>query len=112
MRTAAEIYADHSAKFGTGDLAGVLANYAEDALFITPNQVLHGPSGVRQGLEKLLADLPDAQWEIKEQIASDVILLSWTANNGTVQVLDGTDTFVIRDGKIHAQTVSYTVVPA
>lgn len=50
-----------------GDLDGILSDYAEDAVFITPKGVLRGKDGVRQGFVKLLDDLPSAEWELPSQ---------------------------------------------
>ena len=110
-RTPQQIFADHSARLGTGDLDHVVENYAEDANFVTPHGVLRGRDGVKQGLAKLLADLPDATWQLNPVFAGDVMLLPWTANGPTGRVVDGVDTFVFRDGEIAAQTIRYTLQP-
>lgn len=79
-------------------------------MFVTPSGVLRGREGVKQGIGKLLADLPDATWELKPQFADDVLFLEWSAA-GTAgrRVEDGVDTFVFRNGLIQAQTVRYTL---
>ncbi|MEU0333507.1 nuclear transport factor 2 family protein [Streptomyces sp. NPDC006193] len=109
-RTPQEIFQDHGRRLGAGDLEQISANYAEDAVFVTPDGVLRGREGVRQGIARLLADLPDAEWNLRTQFAGDVLLLEWTASTATARVEDGVDTFVFRDGLIQAQTVRYTLV--
>jgi ketosteroid isomerase-like protein len=37
-----------------GELDGTVSNYTEDALFITPDGVVRGKEGVREGFVKLL----------------------------------------------------------
>jgi len=110
-RTPEQVFADHSARLGTGNLDRVVENYAGDAVFVTPDAVLHGRDGVKQGLAKLLADLPDATWQLNPVFAGDVLLLTWTADGPTARVSDGVDTFVFRDGQIAAQTVRYIPQP-
>ncbi|MFD8008788.1 nuclear transport factor 2 family protein [Streptomyces sp. NPDC058955] len=110
-RTPREVFADHGTRLGTGDLDSISLNYAEDAVFVTPDGVLTGREGVKQGIGHLLADLPDADWRLTERFAGDVLLLEWTATTATHQVFDGVDTFVFRDGLISAQTVRYTLAP-
>jgi len=39
-------------------------------------------------------------------IEDDIVYIEWSAQ-GTQNVATGTDTFVIRDGQIHAQTVKF-----
>jgi hypothetical protein len=45
-------------------LDGIVGDYADDALFITPDGVEHGTGGVREGFVKLLGDVPQADWEV------------------------------------------------
>ncbi|MET8771400.1 nuclear transport factor 2 family protein [Streptomyces sp. NPDC004658] len=105
-----EIFADHGARLGTGDLDRVAANYAEDAVFVTPSGTLHGREGVKEAIGRLLSDLPDADWELRPQFAGDILFLEWSAVSPTGRrVDDGVDTFVFRDGFIQAQTVRYTL---
>nr|WP_205380189.1 nuclear transport factor 2 family protein [Streptomyces sp. SID7805] len=94
---------------GTGDLGHIAGNYTEDTVLITPEGAHHGRDGVRRVIGRLLADLPDADWQLDPQFAGGVLFLRWTAATATHQVTDGTDTFVFRDGLISAQTVRYTL---
>jgi hypothetical protein len=66
---------------------------------------------VRQAFIQLLADVPNAAWDLKTQIyEGDVLFLEWAADAGATRVEDGIDTFVFRDGLIRVQTVRYTVL--
>ena len=103
--------ADHGNRLGTGDLDLISRNYTEDAVFLTPGGTLTGREGVRRGIGALLADGPDADWQLTPQFAGDVLLLQWSATTDTHEVADGVDTFVFRDGRISAQTVRYTLIP-
>ncbi|MGW0997192.1 nuclear transport factor 2 family protein [Streptomyces sp. NPDC002523] len=108
-RTPQEVFADHGKRLGSGDLDLITANYTEDAVFVTPEATLTGHQGVREGIGRLLADLPDADWQLTPRFAGDVLFLQWTATTATHEVIDGVDTFVFRDGLIGAQTVRYTL---
>ncbi|MDV6291080.1 nuclear transport factor 2 family protein [Streptomyces rochei] len=108
-RTPQEVFADHGNRLGTGDLGLISRNYTEDAVFLTPDRTLTGREGVRRGIGALLADLPDADWQLTPQFAGDVLFLQWSATTDTHEVTDGVDTFVFRDGLISAQTVHYTL---
>jgi hypothetical protein len=111
-RTPQEIFEHHGAALMAGDLDGIVEDYADDALFITPNQVLRGKDGIRQAFEGLLGDLPDAAWEIPTQIfEDDILFIEWSATTEKARVRDGIDTFVFRDGLIRVQTVRYTLEP-
>ncbi|MFG3531131.1 nuclear transport factor 2 family protein [Streptomyces sp. NPDC047917] len=108
-RAPQEVFADHGRRLGTGDLDLIAASYTEDAVFVTPEGILTGHQGVREGIGRLLADLPDADWQLVPQFAGDVLFLTWTATTATHEVTDGVDTFVFRDGLISAQTVRYSL---
>jgi ketosteroid isomerase-like protein len=111
-RTPQEVFGHHATALMAGDIDGILEDYADDALFITSEGVLRGKEGVRKGFEGLLAQLPDAAWDVPVQIfEDDVLFITWTATSAKTRVTDGADTFVFRDGLIRAQTVRFTVQP-
>ncbi len=109
-RTPQEIFAHHGQALAAGDLEGIVSDYSEDAVFITPAGTRRGKAGVREGFVQLLADLPDARWELPTQIyADDVLLLEWKAESRETKVEDGIATFIFADGLIRVQTVRYTL---
>jgi uncharacterized protein (TIGR02246 family) len=109
-RTPQEVFAHHAQALMAGDLDGILADYTDDAVFITPGGVLRGKDGVREGFTRLLADLPEATWDVPTQIyEDDVLFIEWTAVAKQTRATDGVDTFVFTDGAIRVQTVRYTL---
>ena len=112
-RTPQEVFQHHAEALGAEDLEGIVSDYADDAIFITPDGVVRGKDGVRQAFTKLLADIPGASWELPTQLyEDDILLLEWKATSSVGRVEDGIDTFVFRDGSIRVQTVRYTLIPA
>jgi hypothetical protein len=109
-RTPQEIFAHHATALMAGDIEEIVADYAEDALFITPGGVLRGKEGVREGFTTLLGDLPDAAWDVPTQVfEDDVLFIEWSAVSEKTRALDGIDTFVFRGDSIRVQTVRYTL---
>jgi hypothetical protein len=109
-RTPQEIFAHHASALVAGDLDGIVADYADDALFITADGVRRGKDGVREAFTQLLADLPNAEWDVPVQVYEDDILyIEWSAVSEKTRSTDGVDTFVFRDGSIRVQTVRYTL---
>lgn len=93
-----------------GDLEGIVFDYTDDAVLITPAGALHGKDGVRQGFTKPLADLPDARWGVPTQVfEGDILFIERSAVAAASRALDGIDTFVFDGDGIHVQTVRYTV---
>ncbi len=110
-RTPEEVFAHHAQALGAGDLDEIVADYADDAVFITPAGIKRGKDGIREAFTQLLADVPNAAWSLKTQIyEDDVLFLEWAADAGATKVDDGIDTFVFRDGMIRLQTVRYTLL--
>ena len=109
-RTPQEVFQHHAQALGAGNLDEIVADYTDDAVFITPAGVQRGKDGIRAAFTQLLADVPNAAWELKTQIYEyDALFLEWTADAAATFVEDGIDTFVFRDGLIRVQTVRYTL---
>jgi hypothetical protein len=108
-RTPQQIFQHHAEALGAEDIDGVVADYSDDAFFMTPAGVLRGKGGIRQAFTKL-SDIPRAKWNLKTQLyENDVLLLEWTADSAKTKIDDGIDTFVFKDGFIRAQIVRYTL---
>ena len=109
-RTPEEIFQHHAQVLGAADLDGIVSDYADDAVLVTPTGVSKGKDGLRAAFSTLLADLPNAAWTLKSQTyEQDLLLLEWAADSAATRADDGVDTFIFRDGLIRAQTVSYTL---
>jgi ketosteroid isomerase-like protein len=109
-RTPQEVFAHHGKALAAADLDEIVVDYTDDSVLITSAGAARGKNGIRQAFTQLLEDLPDAAWDLKNQIFDgDVLFLEWAAESSVNRVDDGVDTFVFRDGMIWAQTVRYTL---
>jgi ketosteroid isomerase-like protein len=109
-RTPEEVFQHHVEALGAGDLDEIVADYADDAVLITPTGTLRGKESIRAAFTQLLADIPNAAWTLKTQIyEGDVLFLEWAADAGATFVEDGIDTFIFGDSLIRLQTVRYTL---
>src|SRR5450830_1923812 len=104
-----EVFQHHGQVLGAGDLDGIVRDYSDDAIFISPDGIVRGRDGIRQAFVELVGDVPNAQWELKTVFADDILFLEWSAESAHTRVEDGIDTFVFRDGLIRVQTVRYTL---
>ena len=90
----------HGAAAEAHDLDAIMADYAEDAVLISPRHgVLHGAE-IRTFFEQP-SDLTGFE-VITLLIDDEVAFFTWK----TDAVPFGSDTFVLRDGKIAVQTVA------
>ena len=67
-RTPQEVFQHHAEALIAGDIDGIVADYSEDAIFITPAGVKRGKEGIRQAFTQLLRELPNAAWDVKTTI--------------------------------------------
>jgi ketosteroid isomerase-like protein len=108
-RTPQEIFRNHVTAIGAGDVDGIVADYAEDAVVITPDGTTRGRDGIRQLFTALLGDLPDARWDVPTQVfEGDVLFIEWTAVAEKARA-EGVDTFVFSGDTIRVQTVRLTL---
>jgi hypothetical protein len=110
-RSAKDVLDDHLRESQGGSIEADLArNYAEDLVVLTRHGVYRGHDGLRQLAEMLRQELSDAVFEYHTHLVEGEIgYLEWSGRSHGAQVDDGADSYLIRDGKIIAQTIHYTV---
>jgi ketosteroid isomerase-like protein len=106
---------DHHLKcFGEGDLDGILSDYAPGAVLFTSDGPLRGADAMRPLFQAMIAEFgkPGATFSMKQQfVEGDYAYILWTAETADNVYELGTDTFVVRDGKIVAQSYAGKVTP-
>ncbi len=110
-RSPAEVLDDHLRKRKEGSVEQDLSrNYADDLVVLTGGGVFRGHDGLRQLAERLRKELPDATFDYRTRLVEgEVGFLEWSARSANACVDDGADSYVIRGGRIVAQTIHYTV---
>jgi ketosteroid isomerase-like protein len=92
----------HSEALDAGDVDDLMSDYTEDSVFISNlGGVVKGLDAIRGVFEMTKDGLPDFE-ALGEHVEGDVGYVWWKASG----IAFGTDTFVIRDGKIATQTVA------
>jgi ketosteroid isomerase-like protein len=93
----------HMTELGAGNIDAVMADYADDAIMVS------NLGGLTKGVEALRVifshtpgDLFDSMEMKAEHYDGEVGYVAWK----TAKIPMGSDTFVVRDGKIVAQTVA------
>lgn len=107
MTSTKDVIDHHLKAFGDRDLKGVLSDYAPGVVFFTPDGPLRGPNAIRPLFEALIAEFgkPGATFNMKQQfVEGDYAYILWTAETADNVYELGTDTFLVRDGKIVAQS--------
>jgi hypothetical protein len=103
-----EVLDRHWRDFLAGDVAAILKDYAAEAFVITPNGTRRGLAEIRAAFQTMFAEImPPATSSAKlskEEIVGEVAFIVWSGSSEKYEIPFATDTFLIRGGKIVAQT--------
>jgi ketosteroid isomerase-like protein len=114
MASTKDVLDNHLKAFDEGDLNGVLSDYAPGAVFFTKDGALKGVDAIRPLFEALIAEFgkPGATFNMKQQLVEgDYAYILWTAKTADNVYELATDTFVVREGKIVAQSFTAKITP-
>jgi hypothetical protein len=114
MKTTREVLDNHLICFGKGDVNGILSDYAPTAILFTPAGPLKGVDAMRPLYEGLIAEFakPGSSFEMKHQsVVDEYAYILWTAETAENRYDLATDTFVVREGKIIAQSFAAKILP-
>ena len=92
----------------------MLSDYAPDAVFFTPHGPLRGTEAIRPVFQALIAESakPGARFRLQQQVVEgDYAYILWSAETADNVYELGTDTFVVRHGKIVAQSFTGQIRP-
>jgi hypothetical protein len=104
----------HVLTFQGNDLDGVMADYTEESVLITPDRTYKGLAEIRENFVQAFNALPangTTMTITKSVVSNDVAYIVWKAVTPTLEFKYATDTFIIADGKIISQTYAGDVVP-
>lgn len=110
-RSPKDVFDDHLRKSEHGSIDEDLRrNYSEDVVVLTRRGVFCGHDAMRQLNRLLIEELPNATFDYRTRLVEgEMAFLEWSARAEGARVEDGADSYLIRGGKIIAQTIHYTV---
>ncbi|MFO7826527.1 MAG: nuclear transport factor 2 family protein [Cyclobacterium sp.] len=97
----------HWQTFIANDLEGVMEDYTEESILITPNGTYRGLDEIRRNFVNAFTAFPTGQatLTLKESLAvKDIGYILWEADTPEFNLSYATDTFIIRNRKIIRQT--------
>ena len=106
--TPKDVFDHHAAAIGAGNVDEILKDYTEESVLFTQEGLLKGPKAIRPLFQRLVTEImpPGAtEFEMKQMtIEGDIVYIVWKSSSKFVDIPLGTDTFIVRNGKIVAQT--------
>lgn len=105
----------HFDAWSRGDVAGLLADYADDAVIISAaGGALVGKNDIAAMFDNVFDSLfrpSDTKLDVTDQIVfHNYALVHWTATTSTIRTVGGFDAFTLRDGKIAVQCAGAQIV--
>ena len=102
-----EVLDHHWVAFKANDLEETMEDYTEESVLITPDATYSGLDEIRENFVSAFKAFPKDSSTLtleKSVVNKDVGYIIWKAQAPTFNLSFGTDTFIIRDGKILRQT--------
>lgn len=102
-----QVLEHHWETFKENDLEGVMADYTEESILITPDATYKGLDAIRENFVQAFKAFPSEENPLtlnKTVVQKDVGYILWEASTNDFELRFATDTFLVRDGKIIRQT--------
>ncbi len=112
MKSTNDVLDHHLKAIEHGNVNAVLSDYAPDAVLFRSDGVFKGVAAIRPVFERFVAEFrtPGTTTKTKQRlVAGDYGYMVWTAETPDNIYELATDTFVVRDGKIVAQSFTAKV---
>ena len=114
MTSTKDIIDHHLSSFGARDLEAILSDFAPNAVLFTSDGPLKGVDAIRPLFVGMLAEFrkPGATFSLKKMfVEGEYGFILWSAETAENVYELGTDTFVVRDGKIVVHSFAAKIVP-
>ncbi|MFN7918722.1 MAG: nuclear transport factor 2 family protein [Bryobacteraceae bacterium] len=114
MLSTSEVLDHHLEAFAKSDVEGLLADYSPNGTLFTPAGPLNGPEAIKPLFEALVSEFaqPGSSFTLQQRsVDGEHAYIVWTAETADNSYEFATDTFVVRDGKIVAQSFAAKVSP-
>jgi ketosteroid isomerase-like protein len=114
MSATAAVLENHLKCFGQGDLEGIMSDYAPDAVLFTPGGPLRGREAISELFTVMLTEFgkPGAAFNlVHRSVEGHCAYILWQAETADNVYELGTDTFLVRGGKIAVQSFAAKTTP-
>ena len=112
MSTTEDVLDHHLEAFGAQDIEATMDDYTDDAVVITHGDVHRGHDEISDWFEGLFSEFgqSDVDFSLDEKtVEGEYAYIVWRAETPDNDYEFATDTFVVEDGKIVAQTLGTKV---
>jgi ketosteroid isomerase-like protein len=114
MQSTKDVLDHHLSCFGEGNLEGILADYSSDAILFMPTGPLRGIPAIKPIFQAIFAEFgqPGTSFVLHQRwVEGNYAFILWAAETADNHYDAATDTFVVQDGKIVAQSFGAKITP-
>lgn len=114
MSSTQDVLHHHLKCFGEGNVDGILSDYSSDAVLFMPTATLKGLNELRPFFQAIFAEFgkPATKFAMhRSSVEGDYAYILWDAETADNFYEAATDTFVVREGKIVAQSFAAKITP-
>jgi ketosteroid isomerase-like protein len=114
MTSTGDVLNHHLKCFGEGNLEGILSDYSSDAVLFVPAGALKGAQEIKPVFKALFSEFakPGTSFAMHQQhVDGEYAYILWSAETADNVYEAATDTFVVRDGNIVAQSFAAKITP-
>ena len=104
----------HLTSFQNNDLEAIISDYTNESILITQTDTYKGIKAIEKFFAGLIQVFPkqNSSFELdKLVINGDLIYIVWHAKTLFLNISLGSDTFIVKDGKIYQQTYVRQATP-
>jgi ketosteroid isomerase-like protein len=97
-----------------GDIAATMADYTAESRFFTPDGLLRGSEAIRSFFVRMFEEFakPGMSFELlRQEVDGDTAYIVWRAETADNSFELGSDTFIVRNGKIVTQAFGGKISP-
>ena len=101
------IVTQHIESFLENNLEAVLSDYTSESVLITEEAIYTGTEEIRAFFSGLITHFPrqTSKMSLEKMVVDDtLVFIVWRAKTSSLEVPFASDTFIVKEGKIHRQT--------
>jgi ketosteroid isomerase-like protein len=102
-----QIVLNHLSAFQAHELDALLSDYTIESVLITQEAIFVGQQEIKGFFETLILHFPKGHSNFildKVVVNNELVYIVWHAQTPSLHVAQATDTFILKNGKIHQQT--------
>ncbi|APD06969.1 hypothetical protein UJ101_01451 [Flavobacteriaceae bacterium UJ101] len=105
MKKPQEVFESHMKAVDTLNPSKVMEDYADDAIFVTPDHTYKGKTEIFNFYKEFLPNFAGFNFiTIKQETFDTIVYFVWNGKNEHLNIQLATDTYIIENGKIKQHT--------